>query len=389
MSKLNMDSFDETILKKLEAKNIDLSGLKTEDKSSLVAAINEIFGKDKIAAAFGSPLNPSDTWDGMAGKITGVEDKFRNVLVSKDVDVTGAGDINKLVDKVEGMKKYNFPSWYTGRDSWINAKVMPIKKSEFGICSFGKDIYCVGGYTTGSPTGNCVCYNTETNEWAAKADIPSKRHGLSTSLVDGKIYAFGGVATSTSKFNECYDILSNTWTTKASLPRAKQHPTTATVNTSIYIIGGNSSGNYVECYDTITDSYTTKKNIITERRDLVSEVVGDFIYVIGGTTGSDSKKNECYDILNDSWTSKTDMPTARFGLCSGIVDGKIYAIGGRVRSSSVGNNECYDPELDSWKRVLDLPTMRDTLRSAVIDSIIYTIGGIAGNYTDVNEIYIP
>ena len=114
MSKINMDSFDETILKKLEAKNIDLSGLKTEDKSSLVAAINEIFGKDKIATAFGSPLNTSDTWDQMSTKINDVETKFNNKLTKLNVDVSGANDINGLVDKMDEIKVYKLPINYKG-----------------------------------------------------------------------------------------------------------------------------------------------------------------------------------------------------------------------------------------------------------------------------------
>lgn len=51
-----------------------LSSLRTTDKSSLVAAVNECFqnasdGKSKLAAAIGNGATASMTWDQLAGKV--------------------------------------------------------------------------------------------------------------------------------------------------------------------------------------------------------------------------------------------------------------------------------------------------------------------------------
>lgn len=83
----------------------DKTQLLTGDKDNLVNAINELFqnannGKETIATAIGSPLQNSDTFAAMGTKINAIEEKFRNKLESLKVDTTDAPDINTLIDKV-------------------------------------------------------------------------------------------------------------------------------------------------------------------------------------------------------------------------------------------------------------------------------------------------
>ena len=58
-------------------------------------------------------------------------------------------------------------------------------------------IYVIGGIAVAG-TGNrqnlqtVEVYDPETDTWTQGVDIPTQRVGLSTSLVDGKLYAIGG-----------------------------------------------------------------------------------------------------------------------------------------------------------------------------------------------------
>ena len=72
--------------------------------------------------------------------------------------------------------------------------------------------------------------------WTQKADMPTARWHLSTSVVDGKIYAIGGVG-SFKKVEE-YDPATDTWTEKADMPTRRIFIATSVVDGKIYAIGG-------------------------------------------------------------------------------------------------------------------------------------------------------
>ena len=83
----------------------DLSALQTTDKSSLVAAINELFqsannGKELIATAIGEPLNSSDTFSAMSNDINGLLSTFKTNMMNNGVSVTGSDKFKALIDKI-------------------------------------------------------------------------------------------------------------------------------------------------------------------------------------------------------------------------------------------------------------------------------------------------
>lgn len=79
--------------------------------------------------------------------------------------------------------------------------------------------------------------------WARKADMKIPRGGLSTAVVDGKIYAIGGAGGWGDVLStvEVYDPKRNTWTRhhKAAMPNARWGLATAVVNGKIYHIPSN------------------------------------------------------------------------------------------------------------------------------------------------------
>ena len=54
--------------------------------------------------------------------------------------------------------------------------------------------------------------------WSKKADMPTPRWGLSTSAVDGRIYAMLGRENALVGTVEAYDPHTDTWTEKADIP---------------------------------------------------------------------------------------------------------------------------------------------------------------------------
>ena len=178
--------------------------------------------------------------------------------------------------------------------------------------------------------------------------MPTARAGLSTSVVNGKIYAIGGatgswpnvVALSTV---EMYDPAQDIWTKKSDMPTARYYLSTSSIDGKIYAIGGfvgkgaSVPLSAVEEYDPVTDTWTKKEDMPAPRGLFATSVVNRKIYAIGGAVnfGSALSKMEIYDPVTDRWEKRADMPTARRWVCASEVNGKIYAIGGSTAGNAV------------------------------------------------------
>jgi RNA polymerase sigma factor (sigma-70 family) len=242
----------------------------------------------------------------------------------------------------------------------------------------------------------------EGGTWTKKADILTRKFALSTSVVNGKIYAIGGQApvNVTVPTVEEYDPVTDKWTKKADMPTPRMNLSTTAANGKIYAIGGHpwqgAEIPTVEEYNPKNDKWTKRANIPTKRAMHSAEAVDGKIYVIGGWRWDGPKSTvEEYDPEKDEWVKKTDMPTARTRLSATAVNRKIYAIGGsgsllvdpEVHFSTV---EEYDPLTDTWTKKTDMPTPRGWFSSSEVNGKIYAIGGRNNNgTTSVVEEYDP
>ena len=73
--------------------------------------------------------------------------------------------------------------------------------------------------------------------------MPSTRRSLSTSALDGKIYAFGGYVPGVSGHPgvatvEVYEPAADTWTTAPDMPTGRFGLRTCVVDGRIYVMGG-------------------------------------------------------------------------------------------------------------------------------------------------------
>ena len=182
----------------------------------------------------------------------------------------------------------------------------------------------------------------------------------------------------------------DTWTKKADMPTARYQVATSVVDGIIYAIGGITVRGQllstVEAYDPVTDTWSRKTEMPTPRQALSTSMVDGKIYAIGGV-GAQSEfapvftsTVEAYDPVTDTWTKKADMPATRAGLSTSAVNGKIYAIGGIGRQGVFAEAFTstvyeYDPVTDTWTRKADMSTVRATFSTSVVDGFIYAIGG--------------
>ncbi|MHC4594939.1 MAG: Kelch repeat-containing protein [Planctomycetota bacterium] len=175
-------------------------------------------------------------------------------------------------------------------DTWTAKAGMPTARSWFSSSVVNGKIYAIGGARTyqGTPLSTVEEYDPATDTWTRKADMPTPRACVSTSAVNGKIYAIGGSPGYGQWYQglstvEEYDPATDTWTNKADMPTGRTYLSTSVVHGRIYAIG---RARAVEEYDPATDTWTRKADMPTTRSGLATSAVNGKIYAIGGWTGS-------------------------------------------------------------------------------------------------------
>jgi N-acetylneuraminic acid mutarotase len=85
----------------------------------------------------------------------------------------------------------------SAENAWTTAPDMPTERWEHSPCVVDGKIYVIGGFISGDyhykglPT--VEVYDPVTDAWTTAPDMPTGKYGAYTSVVDGKIYVFGGV----------------------------------------------------------------------------------------------------------------------------------------------------------------------------------------------------
>jgi N-acetylneuraminic acid mutarotase len=207
--------------------------------------------------------------------------------------------------------------------------------------------------------------------------------------VDGKIYAIGGTPNTWDPplaTVEMYDPETDSWTRKADMPTARESLTTSAVNGKIFAVGGAVSTGFeqqdvlmtVEEYDPAANTWSAKTSLHRPKGFHTATVLDDKIYVIGGWTPYE----EMYDPATDTWTKLTVQPVVVTGSSAGAIDGKIYIFGGVDEWAGAGSShiQVYNPEADSWELIAPMPYSAAWPAYSVSDGKVYLLGGTSSEY---------
>ena len=282
----------------------------------------------------------------------------------------------------------------TTRVIWV-PKAPCTPRSSFGGAVVNGKVYAVGGVTTGgSVTSDVEEYNPTTNVWTTKTSSPVARYNFACAAGDNnKVYAFagrypsGGWSTTTYIYNPALD----SWTTGTPIGAAVIAfvAVNAPGSSHIYLFGGLSSFNTVlntaQYYDTTANTFTTCTNMPTARYGLGAVYLNGIIYTIGGWDASfnGSSAVEAYNVATNTWATKASLPDARgYAFCFAY-SGKIYVAGGQ--NASVQHMDTifeYDPTTNTWVTLLDTTSVdRETGIAVIIGNSPFLIGGGPGNTT--------
>jgi len=221
--------------------------------------------------------------------------------------------------------------------------------------------------------------------WSTKASMPTARQGLGVGVIDGILYAVGGVSITKStniylNTVEAYDPSTNTWSTKASMPTAREGLGVGVINGILYAVGGNGTSTHlttVEAYDRSTNTWSTKASMPAGRDGLSVGIINGILYAVGGNGASaDLNTVEAYDPSSNTWSTKASMPTGREGIGVGVINGILYAVGGSAGPTGFLNTvEAYDPSTSTWSKAPSLSTKRAFSGVGVANGVLYVVGG--------------
>ena len=280
--------------------------------------------------------------------------------------------------------------------NWAVKADMPTGRMALSTSAANGYIYAIGGRKGTDPIeilATVEAYNPRTNTWAKRSNMPTPRYWLSTATVGGIIYAIGGTSSPYAFYSkplstvEAYDPVTDTWTSKTDIPTPRFGLSISVVDGIIYAFGGTRSNflglSTVEAYDPMSDTWTSKSDMPTGRGLLSTSVAAGRIYAFGGFPNGSFiplSKVEAYDPATDAWAEVADLPTPRAVFSTSMVSGVIYAIGGsdkgsRNTFSGCSAVEAFNPTTNTWAKAVDMPTARARLSTTTLNGKIYAIGG--------------
>ena len=277
-------------------------------------------------------------------------------------------------------------------------------------CVIDSLIYVFGGVNNAVSTLNTTeFYNTETDNWEAKKNIPIDIVWSNAEAIKDKIYVTGGWNSSLtsswitidSSFE--YNSENDSWKTIKEFPVNSGSNASCVLNDKMFILGGMKSAseasNFKQAlfYDPANDTWDTLSNMLNDRLERFSAcTLNNEIYVCGGLQVRSNQlisigNTEKYDPVQNEWMELAEMPVPVLNHISLAYDEKLYLFGGDsgtfTTSKSYPSNiiQEYDPTTDEWTLMEGMPFKRSDMTGQKVGNYIYLMGGYSINSRNWNS----
>uniref|UniRef100_A0A665VJA4 Kelch-like family member 33 n=1 Tax=Echeneis naucrates TaxID=173247 RepID=A0A665VJA4_ECHNA len=238
-------------------------------------------------------------------------------------------------------------------------------------------LYVFGGkkyYGINDMLDSAYRYDPHENSWERLADMQEKRSSFSVVVLDGKIYAIGGLC-DPEYTDSLKQIFSFSFTCPLDLPLSGH--VAKVLQGQIFVSGGLNSD--YSClpsmflYHPETGS-TYLENMSQPRAHHCMEALGDCLYAAGGITTDtnntviDQLACEVYDPAADSWTAFTCLKVPHVGAGSVVMEGKFYVLGGYSQEdySDTTMVHRYDPATQRWENMGKMPGPNNDIRASLL-----------------------
>ena len=212
---------------------------------------------------------------------------------------------------------------------WESIANYPFNGYDHQLGAIGGKLYAVGGRASTSSIGfqldRLYEYDPNANTWTQKASMATKRFMFCATVLNGHLYATGGIHTSggVTKTMESYDPVTDMWTSRASMSYDRENHACGAINGKLWVAGGLSTAgpnggaevlSHVESYDPSSDTWTTQTALPATSMNNKIGVSGGDLYVFAGR--KDTPWNEAsaqtdvwrWDASADAWVSMAPKP---------------------------------------------------------------------------------
>jgi hypothetical protein len=219
---------------------------------------------------------------------------------------------------------------------------MPVPADHTAVAVWNGALYVFGGFTQAHATSRVWRFSPATREWTELASMPRARGGLAGAVIGDRFYAVGGASSALQRYPrvvrvlDVYDFRTNTWERGPSMPTPRHHLAASAVDGRLYAIGGRSNRtlavDVVERFDPSDGTWEAVAPLPLGSGGLEAVTWQGRVIAFGG--GDDSKggwvtpATWSYDPATARWTRLADMKVPRHGFGAVIVDGRLYALGG-------------------------------------------------------------
>ena len=237
-------------------------------------------------------------------------------------------------------------------NTWQRFADMPTARSGTRAAVVAGKIYVLAGYVGKDHQGAkdlkvVEMYDPQTDTWVRKQDMSRRRATFGIGVVAGKIYAIGGTVHPGDRkpedprrvdLVEVYDTATDTWAKRADMPTRRKSVKAAVIRDTLYAIGGSgwppvgAGGPFlgtIEVYEPRINRWTKRPEMPNPRTAFFSVVIDEKIYLVGDFTAEVRPVPiEVYDPATEKWRLIPAAPSVELPFGVAAVNGKIYIFGG-------------------------------------------------------------
>ncbi len=247
---------------------------------------------------------------------------------------------------------------------WRNLGNPPVELHHFQPVAVGQKIYALAAFTCCYPNEPSVAeiyvFDTVTEQWSTEGSMPvARRRGAAAAVYrDGKIYVLGG---NTQGHNggavdwfDSFDPVTGNWQVLPDAPHARDHFAAAVVDGRLVAAGGRATTQpnpftntiaATDVYRFSTNAWSTGASIPTSRAGTVATAAGDEVLVAGGESNAQNtafKTTEAYNVKTDQWRSLQSLMTARHSGGAATIGSTWHLVGGSVTKGGGGETDSHE-----------------------------------------------
>lgn len=249
-------------------------------------------------------------------------------------------------------------------------------------------IYVFGGLAPGGADDpSFVVYDINTGEWQTLTSPGVTRWEASMFSYQGNIYVFGGMPRSGNYFNNIieYNVAEDSWSTYvtfdstyASASATAMGPTAGTGENLVYVNPGISNSTVIRTFDMQTMTWATIAK--TGARAYVGmAAIGNDVHIATGYNYAGNSINvyhEIYNTVTKTWSSSIIATVGLRNVRLVSTGEDIYFVGGRNSSNALSAVlKRYNGSTKTWANLSDVGLPREFSTLGYSDGKLYSVGG--------------